>query len=435
MNQSVLERAVEKVGVQAVYDALTPKERRILTYHWRSWARPTQLPPAGDWLTWLIMTGRGWGKNRTAGEWIRQSVYDGARLFALVGREPSQVRVQMIEHPESGILRLFPPNERPEYEPSKRTITFHTGAVGHTYSAENPDQFRGGAYQRIWYDEFASFRDFAIFDEIQFGLRVPGIKAQQIITTTPKPIKRMRDLIDLPSTELTTGTSYENRSNLSTQWYDEVIKPYEGTARGDQEILGKLLDALPGALWNRQMIQYKTPPVKENGELDLTRVVVGVDPSIGDGETSDECGVVVVGLGADGNKYVLGDYSLRALPLKWAKRVVVAYEKHNADYMVVERNSGGRALLKQNIDLVKSGLHFQDVWASKSKEARADNASLQYEQGTVFHVQPFHDLEDQLCTWIPGEGPSPDRLDALVWAIKALSKRRLKLDAEVIHGC
>ena len=224
---------------------LSDDECAELLYLWRAWARPEQLAPPGDWVTWLVMTGRGWGKNRTAGEWIRQGVYDGVKLFALVGREPSQVRVQMIEHPESGILRLFPPNERPNYEPSKRTITFHTGAVAHTYSAENPDQFRGGAYQRVWFDEFASFRDWTIYDEIQMGLRIAGTTPQQVITTTPKPVRRMRELIKLATTVTTSGSSYDNRANLSPDWYERVIAPYVGTARGQQEIMGMLLDSLP----------------------------------------------------------------------------------------------------------------------------------------------------------------------------------------------
>ena len=371
------------------------------------------------------MTGRGWGKNRTAGEWIRQGVYDGIRLFALVGREPSMVRNQMLEHPESGLLRLFPPHQKPEFFPSNRTVRFHTGAIAHTFSAENPDQFRGGAYQRIWYDEFASFRDWQIYDEIQFGLRVPGLKPQQIITTTPKPVQRLRDIIKAPTTMLTRGTSYENRANLSQTWYDEVIKPYEGTSRGQQEIEGILLDSLPGALWNRGMIVYRDPPA-------LTKVVVGVDPSLGDGETSDECGIVVVGVGEDGNKYVLGDYSKRTSPMGWARQVVRAYTKHNADFMVVERNAGGRALLKQNIDLVQKGLSFRDVWASQNKQARADNPALQYELGQVFHAEPMPALEDQLCTWIPGEGPSPDRLDALVHAIRSLEERRFRIGGQVV---
>ena len=405
--------------------ALPEHQQAILRYLWPAWARPEQLPPPGDWVTWLIMTGRGWGKNRTAGEWIRQGVYDGIRLFALVGREPSMVRNQMIEHPESGILRLFPEHERPHWQPSKRTITFHTGAVAHTYSAENPDQFRGGAYQRVWYDEFASFRDGQIYDEIQMGLRVMGAMPQQVVTTTPKPVRRMRDLLALPSTVTTTGTSYDNRANLSPDWFERVIAPYVGTARGQQEIMGMLLDSLPGALWTREMIHYRaTPPT--------TRRCIGVDPSIGDGETSDECGIVGAGLADDGRLDVLGDWSIRATPLKWAKEVVRAFHEIGADYITIERNAGGRALLQANLDSVEAGLPIQDVWAAEAKEARASNPALKYELGEVFHARPMPDLEDQLCTWVPGEGDSPDRLDALVWAIRSLTTPQFTNRMEVL---
>ena len=406
--------------------AALPGDRvATLRYLWPAWARPDQIAPPGDWVTWLIMTGRGWGKNRTAGEWIRQGVYDGVRLFALVGREPSMVRNQMIEHPESGILRLFPPHERPHYEPSKRTVTFHTGAVAHCYSAENPDQFRGGAYERVWYDEFASFRDWTIYDEIQMGLRIAGTKPQQVVTTTPKPVRRMRDLMAMVSTIVTSGTSYDNRANLSPDWYERVIAPYVGTARGQQEIMGMLLDSLPGALWTREMIRYREPP-------NTTRRVIGVDPSLGDGETSDECGIVGVGLAEDGNLDVLGDWSVRASPLKWARRVVRAYYEIEADYIVIERNAGGKALLKMNLDQVEPGLPVRDVWAKEAKEQRASNPALKYELGQVYHAKPMPEMEDQMCTWIPGEGPSPDRLDALVWAIRSLTTPQFAMKIEVL---
>ena len=405
--------------------ALPEHRAATLRYLWPAWARPDQLAPPGDWVTWLVMTGRGWGKNRTAGEWIRQGVYDGIKLFALVGREPSMVRNQMIEHPESGILRLFPPHERPHYEPSKRTVTFHTGAVAHTYSAENPDQFRGGAYERVWYDEFASFRDWAIYDEIQMGLRIVGTKPQQVVTTTPKPVRRMRDLMALGGTIVTSGTSYDNRANLSPDWYERVIAPYIGTSRGQQEIMGILLDSLPGALWTRDMIRCReTPPT--------TRRVIGVDPSLGDGETSDECGIVGAGLAEDGKLDVLGDWSVRASPLKWARQVVRAYHEIEADYIVIERNAGGQALLKMNLDQVEPGLPIRDVWAKEAKEQRASNPALKYELGQVFHAKPMPELEDQLCTWIPGEGPSPDRLDALVWAIRSLTSPQFAMKIEVL---
>ena len=234
----------------------------------------------------------------------------------------------------------------------------------------------------------------------------------------------LRELIASNTTVITHESSYANRANLSRAFFDSAVKPYEGTARGQQEIMGILLDSLPGALWTRDVIRYKEPPP-------LTRVVIGVDPSIGDGETSNECGIVAVGLGDDGNYYVLGDYSKRATVGEWARRTVAAYHERKADYMAVERNAGGRALLKQNIDLVEPGLNFRDVWASESKEMRASNPALKYELGQVYHARPFPELEDEQCTWIPGESPSPNRIDALVWGIKSLAERKFRLAAEV----
>ena len=228
----------------------------------------------------------------------------------------------------------------------------------------------------------------------------------------------MRELVGNPNTVMTRDTSYANRVNLAPAFFKQVIQMYEGTSRGEQEIMGMLLDSLPGALWTREMIRYRETP-------NTTRRVIGVDPSIGDGETSDECGIVGVGLADDGKLDVLGDWSVRASPLKWARQVVRAYHEIEADYIVIERNVGGRALLKMNLDQIEPGLPIRDVWAKESKEQRASNPALKYELGQVYHAYPMPDLEDQLCTWIPGEGPSPDRLDALVWAIRSLTSPQI----------
>ena len=235
----------------------------------------------------------------------------------------------------------------------------------------------------------------------------------------------MRELVDSPNTALTRDTSYANRANLPLAFFKQVISKYEGTGRGQQEIMGMLLDSLPGALWTREMIRYReTPPT--------TRRCIGVDPSIGDGETSDECGIVGVGLADDGKLDVLGDWSVRASPLKWAKQVVKAYHEIEANYIVIERNAGGRALLKANIDSAEAGLPIRTVWAKEAKEMRASNPALKYENDEVFHARPMPDLEDQLCNWIPGEGPSPDRLDALVWAVRSLTRPPYRIAMEML---
>ena len=402
--------------------ALSEHRAGMLRYAWDLFARESQKPPPGDWITWLYMAGRGAGKTRTASEWIRQRVYDGAQRIALVGRTPADVRDVMIEG-DSGLLNVFPPHERPKHEPSNRRIVFHTGGVGHVYSSEQSDHLRGPQHDTAWCDELATFKSRDAWDNLQMGLRLRS--PRQIVTTTPRPVSALRELAGNPHTVLTRDTSYANRANLAPAFFAQVIQMYEGTARGQQEIMGMLLDSLPGALWTRDMIRCReTPPT--------TRRCIGVDPSLGDGETSDECGIVGVGLADDGKLDVLGDWSVRASPLKWARQVVRAYHEIEADYIVIERNAGGRALLKANIDSVEAGLPIRDVWAKEAKEMRASNPALKYELGQVYHAKPMPELEDQLCTWIPGEGPSPDRLDALVWAIRSLAAPQFKMSMEVL---
>ena len=404
--------------------ALPEHQRAMLRYAWDLYARPPQKPPPGDWLTWLYMAGRGAGKTRAAAEWIRKRVVDGvAERIALVGRTTPDVRQIMIEG-ESGLLSVFPPAQRPVWVPSKRELRFHTGALAITYSSENPEQLRGPSNDTAWVDELASFKTRDAWDELQMTMRRG--ESKQVVSTTPKPKQILRELIKSEYTVGTHESSYDNRSNLSRAYFASAIRPYEGTVRGQQEIMGMLLDSLPGALWTREMIRYReTPPT--------TRRVIGVDPSIGDGETSDECGIVGVGLAEDGKLDVLGDWSLRASPLKWARQVVRAYREAGADYIVIERNAGGKALLRMNLDQVAPGLPIQDVWAKESKDQRASNPALKYELGQVFHALPMQDLEDQLCTWIPGEGPSPDRLDALVWAVRSLTTPQFRMGMEVLR--
>ena len=276
--------------------ALPVQRQAMLRYLWPAWARESQKPPPGDWITWLYMAGRGAGKTRTASEWIRQRVYDGARRIALVGRTPADVRDVMIEG-DSGLLNVFPPHERPNYEPSNRRIVFHTGGVGHVYSSEQPDHLRGPQHDTAWCDELATFKSRDAWDNLQMGLRQGS--PRQIVTTTPRPVPTMRELVANPNTALTRDTTYANRTNLAPSLFRQIRQMYEGTARGQQEIMGMLLDSLPGALWTREMIRYrKAPPT--------TRRCIGVDPSIGDGETSDECGIVGAGLADDGKVDVLG---------------------------------------------------------------------------------------------------------------------------------
>ena len=414
MTTSPIERAVAAVGPERFLATLTVQEQQALAYQWRLWARPSQLAPPGDWLTWLIMAGRGFGKTRTGAEWIRQRVESGeAKRIALVGRTPRDARDTMIEG-ESGILAVFPPDRRPDYEPSKRRITFHTGAVAAVFSSETPDELRGPQYDTAWVDELGTFKHPEAFDNLQLGLRLG--RPRQIVTTTPRPVRTIRDLLADSDSVVTTGTSYENRANLAPAFFQQVIRRYEGTRRGQQEIMGLLLEDVPGALWQRSMIQYKAAP-------EMERIVVGIDPSVSDSEDAARCGIVAAGKGTDDLYYVLADRSLRASPDRWAQRAIDLFHEFKADRIIAEVNQGGK-MVELTLRTIAPLIPYSGVHASVGKKARAEPVSALYEQGRVFHVEPFPDLEDQMTTWVSEDGPSPDNMDAMVWALTELALSR-----------
>jgi len=246
-----------------------------------------------------------------------------------------------------------------------------------------------------------------------FGLRI-GNHPRAVITTTPAPIAVIRNLLKQSEVVITTGTTYENRANLAPSFYKQIISRYEGTRLGRQEIRAELLEEVPGALWNRGWIKCKTPP-------DLTRVVVGVDPAVTSNDESDETGIIVAGKGVDGNYYVLADRSARVSPDAWANRAVQAYHDFKADRIIGETNNGGD-MVELTLRTVDKDIPYKAVRASRGKQARAEPISALYEQGKVWHTQSFTELEDQLCVWSPESGDSPDRMDALVWAISELSQ-------------
>ena len=411
---SEIERAVAAVGPERFLASLTTQEQQALAYQWRLWARPSQLAPPGEWLTWLILAGRGFGKTRTAAEWVRQRVESGeAQRIALVGRTPADVRDVMVEG-ESGILAVFPPEQRPIYEPSKRRLTFHNGAIATVFSSENPEQLRGPQFDTAYVDELGTFSHPEAFDNLQLGLRLG--RPRQVVATTPRPVRTIRDLMVDADTVVTSGTSYENKANLAPAFFRQVIRRYEGTRRGQQEIMGLLLEDVPGALWQRSMIKYKAAP-------ELERVVVGIDPSVSDSEDAARCGIVAAGKAQDGVYYVLADRSLRASPDRWAHEAISLFNELKADRIIAEVNQGGK-MVELTLRTIDPLIPYSAVHASVGKKARAEPVSALYEQKKVFHVEPFRDLEDELCTWTPEEGPSPDRLDACVYALTELALSR-----------
>ena len=414
MPQSLLERVVRQSGSRIIADTLTPAELEQLPYIWQLWARPNQLPPPGDWRTWLVMAGRGFGKTRTGAEWVRDLIETGhARRVALIGRTVADVRDVMVEG-DSGILAVCPPDFKPLYEPTKRKLTWPNGAIATTYSADQPDVLRGPQHDHAWADEVATWQYAEAWDNLMLGLRL-GKDPRCIVTTTPRPTKIIRQLVKDKNTVITKGSTYENRANLADAFFDQIIKRYEGTTIGRQELHAELLEDMPGALWMRSMFN-----VRKACEH-YTRIVVAVDPSVSTAANpdADECGIVVDAKGQDGLGYVLADRSGRLSPDAWAQRAVQAYYDFKADCIVAEANQGGE-MVRLTIHTVDRNVPVKLVNASRGKQARAEPVAALYEQHRVFHVKELEELEDQLCMWTPESGDSPDRLDANVWGLTEL---------------
>jgi phage terminase large subunit-like protein len=388
-----------------------------LLFDWDSRARDSQKEPDGDWVTWLILAGRGWGKTRTGAEWIKKRVRNGARRIALVAPTAADVRDIMVEG-TSGILSIFPDDERPLYEPSKRRITFSTGAVATTYSGDEPDRLRGANTDTAWIDELGSFRYPEAYEMLKLGLRI-GRNPRCIITTTPKPVKVIRDLVVEDDCFVTKGSTFDNRENLSPVFFNSVVKKLQGTRLGRQELYAEILDDVPGALWKREWIDDKRLVGFEHEKL--VRIVVGIDPAVTSGEDSDETGILVVGKDIEGRGYVLEDLSCRLSPDGWANVAVKAYHRWRADRIIAEVNQGGD-LVERVLRTVDRNIPYKKVHASKGKYTRAEPIAALYEQGKIYHVGMFDRLEDQMCMFLPDskEFGSPDRVDALVWGFSEL---------------
>ncbi len=427
-NSSLAERlAAQPPEVRAqFYASLTESQAKALPYDWEFFGRKNQIPPPGNWRTWLVMAGRGFGKTRTGAEWIRTQVKSGCRNLSLVAPTAADVRDVMVEG-ESGLLSLYQDFERPLYEPSKRRITWPNGATATTFSADEPERLRGPQSDCAWCDEIGTWRYPEAFDMLMFGLRI-GDDPRVIVTTTPRPTKLIRDLIREPTTVITRGSSYENRSNLAPAFFEQIVRKYEGTRLGRQELEAELLEDVPGALWSHGIIDAAR--LRDTDRNRLARVVVAIDPAVTSGEDADETGIVVVGRDNDGHGYVLADLSGKYSPIEWAKIAIAAYRTNQADRIVAETNNGGD-MVEQTLRSVDPNIPYTAVHASRGKYTRAEPASALYEQGRIHHVGMFATLEDQMVTFTPdidrkAQQFSPDRVDALVWAITDLLVEQMK---------
>ena len=418
-----LEAAAAERGIDWLETFDDERANEIL-YHWPAWARPAQLAPAGEWRVWLILAGRGFGKTRSGAEWVRGEVEAGrAGRIALVGATAADVRDTMIEG-ESGLLRVFPVEHRPRYEPSKRRVTFSNGAIATTYSADEPDRLRGPNHDLAWADEIAAWRYPEAWDQLVFGLRI-GDAPRLVATTTPRPSRLIRTLVDRTDTVVTRGSTYDNARNLSPAFLDEMRTRYEGTRLGRQELNAELLLDADGALWDRDMIDNS----RTTSVPDLRRIVVAVDPAITSTADSDETGIIIAGVDSSGESFVLEDRTTKGSPVEWASAAVAAYHVHKADRIVAEANQGGD-MISHTIRTVDASVPVKLVHASRGKRTRAEPVAALYEQGRVHHAGSFPELEDQLCMWTP-DSASPDRLDALVWALTELVIDGRTVDAVV----
>jgi phage terminase large subunit-like protein len=402
----------------------TPAQAQGLAHDWSFWARPNQLPPKGEWRVWLLLAGRGFGKTRTGAEFVaaRAAALAGRRI-AVVGPTTADAREVMVEG-ESGILTVAPPWNRPRFEPSRRRLTWPNGAIATLYSADEPERLRGPQHDTAWCDELGSWRYPEAWDTLMLGLRM-GANPCAVVTTTPRPVRLIRDLIADPSVAVTRGRTTENRSHLASGFLSQIVAKYQGTRIGRQELDAELLEDMPGALWNRGLIEAARrshPPAL------LVRIIVAIDPAASSGDRADETGIIVAARDGDGNGWVLADASGRYRPTEWAQVAISAYRAHGADRIVAEVNNGGE-MVETTLRIIDSNVAFAAVRASRGKIARAEPVAALYEQGRIRHLGSFPQLEDQMCaftTEAQGEtlrrrlGYSPDRVDALVWALSDL---------------
>ena len=403
--------------------ALSDRTAAQLNYDWSFHARRDQLLPGTsdaaiqrkDWRYWLCLAGRGWGKTRVGSETVRQWSRDFP-LVNLIGATLDDARDIMIEG-ESGVLAVCPDGERPRYR--NRQLLWPNGARSLVFTADEPDRLRGKQHMKLWADELAAWRYSESWDQAMFGLRL-GDNPQAVVTTTPKPVPALKALLKDPHTVITRASTYDNRANLADAFFDAIITKYEGTRLGRQELDAEMLEDVPGALWTRSLIDATRITSGDVRHNLLVRIVIAVDPAVSSNPDSDEHGIIVAALTPTGHVLIMEDLSLRGSPGEWGHVVVAAYRSRRADKVVGEVNNGGD-LVAANLYGIDPSIPFRAVRASRGKYIRAEPVAALYERGLVHHVGIFGALEDQMCGWTPqGTEKSPDRLDALVWAVTEL---------------
>lgn len=404
--------------MQADWQALRPEQRAALISRndWLDTARPEQVAPEGDWLTWVILAGRGWGKTRTGAEdvaWYGMA-NPGSRI-AVVAPTSADARDTCVEG-DSGLLNVLPREAVQAWNRSLGELILVNGTRYKTFSADEPERLRGPQHHRAWADELAAWRYPEAWDQLMFGLRL-GQHPQAVVTTTPKPTPLVKALVAAKTSHVTRGSTFDNAKNLAPSALQMLKEKYEGTRLGRQELDAEILGDLPGALWSLTSLDaYR---LRESP--DMARIVVAVDPAVTATEASDEHGIIVAGL-SEKRGIVLEDASLQGSPHEWARRAVSLYRSWNADCIVIEVNQGGD-MVAHTIRTIDPNVKIKEVRASRGKHVRAEPIAALYEQGRVAHAGVFPELENQMTQMttagFEGEG-SPDRVDALVWAMTEL---------------
>jgi phage terminase large subunit-like protein len=417
-------------GIEILAATCTAAQLEAMIRDWLLGARDDQIAPVpakggGRWHTWLVLGGRGSGKTRAGAEWVRAQAAGEPPLadrrshrIALIGDTIAQVRSVMIEG-VSGLLSVYPPDQRPKLEVSRNQLVWPNGTIAQMFAADDPDSLRGPQFDAAWCDELCKWRqpDYA-WDTLQFSLRL-GKWPQCVITTTPRPIPLLKKIMEDHATATTRSRTADNARFLSPAFLAEMTRRYGDSLLGQQELQGEIVEERMTGLWKRSVIEQSRLAARP----ELVRIVVAVDPPVTSTAGSDSCGIIVAGLGIDRRAYVIADRTVQGRePTVWAKAAVAAYHDHEADTIVVETNQGGD-LLVQMFKSIDARVPVRKVYASRGKYLRAEPVSTLYGEGRVAHVGTFLELERQMCDFAAdglAHGKSPDRLDALVWAVTEL---------------
>lgn len=407
MNNSDRKKLLSELKQKAI-KILSSKSKK---YDWSTKARKEQLLPDSDWKTWLILAGRGFGKTRAGAEGVKQLVEMGYKNIGLIAETAQEVRRVMLEG-ESGLLRIYCEQDRPTYFPSRNLLLWKNGAKAMLFSSESPESLRGPQFDAVWIDELAKFRNAQeCWHQVSMCLRLGSPK--MIVTTTPKPIKLLKELMLRKDVHITRGSTFDNKANLSADFISNISEAYENTIFGQQELYGEFIDE-NSSFWTEFQYCSSLPEMEE--------VIIGIDPAVTSNQKSDETGIIVAGRAGE-KYYVLEDLSTKAKVSDWIKMAIEAYYTYSASRIVVEVNQGGD-FIRELIREVDPMVELEEVRAISSKKCRAQPVAIMYQQGCVYHTKSFKQLESQMLSFgcDNSNSGSPDRVDALVWCLTKLKK-------------